>query len=50
MRQPLSAATPVARTTFYSHFDNTDEVKNSVEDDLIGKYGNQLTVVMREIL
>lgn len=31
----LCAATPVARTTFYSYFDNTDEVKNSVEDDLI---------------
>lgn len=31
----LCAATPVARTTFYSYFENTDEVKMSVEEDLI---------------
>ena len=31
----LCAATPVARTTFYSYFNNMYEVKESVEDDLI---------------
>lgn len=32
----LCAATPVARTTFYSYFNNTDEVKEQIEDELIG--------------
>ena len=32
----LCAAAPVARTTFYAYFDNTDEVKAAVEEDLIG--------------
>jgi len=27
--------TPVARTTFYSYYQNTDELKNEIEDDLI---------------
>lgn len=31
----LCAATPVARTTFYSYYDNTDDVRSEVEDDLI---------------
>lgn len=31
----LCAATPVARTTFYSYFNNTDEVKEQIEDALI---------------
>ena len=31
----LCAATPVARTTFYSYFDNTDDVCREVENDLI---------------
>ncbi len=31
----LCAATPVARTTFYSYYDNTDDVRCEVEDDLI---------------
>ncbi|WP_207727455.1 TetR/AcrR family transcriptional regulator [Clostridium vitabionis] len=31
----LCAATPVARTTFYSYFDNTDDVRCEVENDLI---------------
>ena len=32
----LCAAAPVARTTFYAYFDNTNEVKAAVEEDLIG--------------
>jgi AcrR family transcriptional regulator len=31
----LCAATPVARTTFYAHFSNTDDVRQEVENDLI---------------
>lgn len=31
----LCASTPVARTTFYSYFDNTSDVLESVEDDLV---------------
>ncbi|MCI1655124.1 MAG: TetR/AcrR family transcriptional regulator [Lachnospiraceae bacterium] len=31
----LCAATPVARTTFYTYFDNTDDVRCEVENDLI---------------
>ena len=31
----LCAATPVARTTFYSYFDNTDDVRCDIEDDII---------------
>ena len=31
----LCAATPVARTTFYSHYSNTDDVRCEVEDELI---------------
>lgn len=32
----LCGATPVARTTFYSYFDNTDDVRGEIEDSLIG--------------
>lgn len=32
----LCAETPVARTTFYSYYSNTDDVRCEVEDDLIG--------------
>lgn len=32
----LCAATPVARTTFYSYYGNTDDVKSEIEDGLIG--------------
>lgn len=32
----LCAATPVARTTFYSYYDNTADVKEEIEDGLIG--------------
>lgn len=31
----LCASTPVARTTFYSYFNNTDEVRCEIEDKLI---------------
>ncbi len=31
----LCAATPVARTTFYSYYNNTDDVRHDIEDDLI---------------
>lgn len=31
----LCASTPVARTTFYSYFNNTDEVRCEIEDELI---------------
>ena len=31
----LCAATPVARTTFYSYFNNTDDVRRAVEDDIL---------------
>ncbi len=31
----LCAATPVARTTFYSYYDNTDSVRVEIEDELI---------------
>ena len=31
----LCAATPVARTTFYSYYDNTGDVRCEVENDLI---------------
>ena len=31
----LCAATPVARTTFYAHFSNTDDVRREVEDDIL---------------
>lgn len=31
----LCASTPVARTTFYSYYENTSDVLESVEDDLI---------------
>lgn len=31
----LCASTPVARTTFYSYFENTSDVLEAVEDDLI---------------
>lgn len=31
----LCAAAPVARSTFYAYFDNTDEVMKSIEDELI---------------
>lgn len=31
----LCAKTPVARTTFYSYYNNTDEVKCEIEDSLI---------------
>ena len=31
----LCAATPVARTTFYSYFNNTDDVRREIEDDII---------------
>ena len=31
----LCAATPVARTTFYSYYNNTDEVRCEIEDELI---------------
>ena len=31
----LCAAVPVARTTFYSYFNNTDDVRREIEDDLI---------------
>ena len=31
----LCAAVPVARTTFYAHFRNTDDVLVNVEDDLL---------------
>lgn len=32
----LCAETPVARTTFYAHYQNTDEVLRAIEDKLIG--------------
>ncbi len=31
----LCAAAPVARTTFYSYYNNTDDVRQEIEDDLI---------------
>lgn len=31
----LCAGTPVARTTFYSYYENTDELKEDIENDLI---------------
>lgn len=31
----LCAGTPVARTTFYSYFENTSDVLESVEDNLV---------------
>ena len=31
----LCAATPVARTTFYSYFENTDDVRCEIEDEII---------------
>ena len=31
----LCTATPVARTTFYSYYDNTDSVRAEIEDELI---------------
>lgn len=31
----LCAATPVARTTFYSYYNNTDDVMGEIEDELI---------------
>ena len=31
----LCAATPVARSTFYSYFNNTDDVKEEIENELI---------------
>ena len=31
----LCAATPVARTTFYSYFNNIDDVRCAVEDDIL---------------
>ena len=31
----LCASTPVARTTFYSYFNNTDDVRCEIEDELI---------------
>lgn len=31
----LCAGAPVARTTFYSYYRNTDEVRQEIEDDLI---------------
>lgn len=31
----LCAAAPAARTTFYSYYRNTDEVRQEIEDDLI---------------
>ena len=31
----LCASTPVARTTFYSYFNNTDEVRCEIEDELL---------------
>jgi AcrR family transcriptional regulator len=31
----LCAAVPVASTTFYYYFDNTDEVRSEIEDELI---------------
>lgn len=31
----LCAMTPAARTTFYSYYQNTDEVLDEIEDDLI---------------
>ena len=31
----LCSATPVARTTFYSYYNNTDEVRCEIEDELI---------------
>lgn len=41
----LCAATPVARTTFYSYYNNTDEVRCEIEDELI----NGLLEVSKEI-
>ena len=32
----LCAAVPVARTTFYAHYRNVDEVLAEIEDDLLG--------------
>jgi AcrR family transcriptional regulator len=34
----LCANVPVARTTFYAHYGNTDDVKAQVEDDLISTF------------
>lgn len=31
----LCTAAPVARTTFYSYYDNTDSVRAEIEDELI---------------
>lgn len=31
----LCSSTPVARTTFYSYFENTDDVRCAIEDDII---------------
>ena len=31
----LCAATPVARTTFYAYFSNTNDVKEEIEDELV---------------
>ena len=41
----LCAATPVARTTFYSYYNNTDEVRCEIEDELI----NGLLEVSKEV-
>ena len=32
----LCAGAPVARTTFYSHYNNTDDVMKEIENELIG--------------
>ena len=31
----LCASTPVARTTFYSYFNNTDDVLREIEDEIL---------------
>ncbi|MBQ9824373.1 MAG: TetR/AcrR family transcriptional regulator [Solobacterium sp.] len=36
----LCADTPVARSTFYAYFENTDEVLRSIEDELIERLKN----------
>ena len=35
----LCAATPVARTTFYSYYNNTDDVRREIEDEVLNGLG-----------
>ena len=46
----LCAQTPVARTTFYAHFQNTDEVKGEIEDGLMAGLVNMPKMDLDEFL